>query len=133
MNDNITLEDGTKGYSAVDTPTKTELASGVDHYAVTAGQLEIGYDMVKIGKMTRPEIDALIAERVPGLEKDPHLVKINDASFDGEFFIRNQCRITRGVARAPAPGMVCRDALYAQIGAAQWITYAIRVRPWKQT
>ena len=54
--DNITLEDGsgdtgsiamesgTGSYSAVNTPTKTELSGGTDDYAVTAGEIESGYE-----------------------------------------------------------------------------------------
>ena len=53
--DNIELEDGTDGdnhiamesgtgsYSALNTPTKTELSGGTDDYAVTAGELETAY------------------------------------------------------------------------------------------
>ena len=37
------MESGTGSYSAVNTPTKTELSGGTDDYAVTAGELESGY------------------------------------------------------------------------------------------
>jgi len=43
VGDNITLESGTIGYSAQDTPTKSELANGTDDYSVTAGELKSGY------------------------------------------------------------------------------------------
>ena len=36
--------DTTSAYTAVDTPTATELASGTDDYAVTAGEIEKAYD-----------------------------------------------------------------------------------------
>jgi len=39
----IAMEDGTGSYSALNTPTKTELAGGTDDYAVTAGELETAY------------------------------------------------------------------------------------------
>ena len=42
--DNITLESGTSSYSALDTPTKSELSGGTDDYSVTAGELELAYD-----------------------------------------------------------------------------------------
>ena len=37
------MEDGTGSYSALNTPTKTELSGGTDDYAVTAGELETAY------------------------------------------------------------------------------------------
>ena len=39
----IAMEDGTGSYSALNTPTKTELSGGTDDYAVTAGELETAY------------------------------------------------------------------------------------------
>ena len=39
----IAMEDGTGSYSALNTPTKSELAGGTDDYAVTAGELETAY------------------------------------------------------------------------------------------
>ena len=39
----IAMESGTGSYSALNTPTKTELAGGTDDYAVTAGELETAY------------------------------------------------------------------------------------------
>ena len=42
--DRITLESGTSGFSALDTPTISELLSGTDDYSVTAGELELAYD-----------------------------------------------------------------------------------------
>ena len=39
----IAMEDGTGSYSALNTPTKSELAGGTDDYAVTAGELESAY------------------------------------------------------------------------------------------
>ena len=39
----IAMESGTGSYSALNTPTKTELAGGADDYAVTAGELETAY------------------------------------------------------------------------------------------
>ena len=39
----IEMEDGSSAYSALNTPTKTELDGGTDDYAVTAGELETGY------------------------------------------------------------------------------------------
>ena len=41
---NISLEDGTSGYSVISAPTKTELAGGTDDYALTAGEYESAYD-----------------------------------------------------------------------------------------
>jgi len=81
MNDNITLEDGTKGYSAVDTPTKTELASGADHYAVTAGQLEIGYD--RFDDPENVDVNLVLGARGGGagdtrLTLDTHVTMITD-------------------------------------------------------
>ena len=40
---NIAMESGTGSYSAVNTPTKSELSGGTDDYAVTAGELDSGY------------------------------------------------------------------------------------------
>jgi len=40
----IQLEAGGNSYAALDTPTTTNLKNGTDDYAVTAGELEIGYD-----------------------------------------------------------------------------------------
>ena len=40
---NIGMETGTGSYSAVNTPTKSELGGGTDDYAVTAGELDSGY------------------------------------------------------------------------------------------
>ena len=39
----IAMESGTGSYSALNTPTKTELSGGTDDYAVTAGELETAY------------------------------------------------------------------------------------------
>ena len=39
----IEMEDGSSAYSALNTPTKTELDGGTDDYAVTAGELDSGY------------------------------------------------------------------------------------------
>ncbi len=39
----IEMESGTSAYSALNTPTKSELAGGTDDYAVTAGELETAY------------------------------------------------------------------------------------------
>ena len=41
--DNLAMETGSGSYSALDTPTKSELGGGTDDYAVTAGELETGY------------------------------------------------------------------------------------------
>ena len=35
----IAMESGTGSYSALNTPTKSELSGGTDDYAVTAGEL----------------------------------------------------------------------------------------------
>ena len=43
--DNIDLESGVSAYVAVDTPTITNLAGGTDDYALTAGEIELGYDL----------------------------------------------------------------------------------------
>ena len=43
-NGKIQLEAGGNSYAALDTPTTTNLKNGTDDYAVTAGELEIGYD-----------------------------------------------------------------------------------------
>ena len=40
----IQLEAGGNSYAALDTPTTTNLKNGTDDYAVTAGELQIGYD-----------------------------------------------------------------------------------------
>ena len=40
----IQLEAGGNSYAALDTPTTTNLKNGADDYAVTAGELQIGYD-----------------------------------------------------------------------------------------
>ena len=39
----IEMEDGSSAYSALNTPTKSELDGGTDDYAVTAGELDTGY------------------------------------------------------------------------------------------
>ena len=39
----VVLESGTTGFSAQDTPTKSELSAGTDDYSVTAGELKSGY------------------------------------------------------------------------------------------
>ena len=39
----IAMESGSGSYSALDTPTKSELSGGTDDYAVTAGELETAY------------------------------------------------------------------------------------------
>tara|TARA_A100001011_G_scaffold41991_2_gene39681 strand:+ start:7894 stop:9993 length:2100 start_codon:yes stop_codon:yes gene_type:complete len=44
QNDNITLETGTAAYSDLTSPTATNLQSGADDYAVTAGEIETAYD-----------------------------------------------------------------------------------------
>ena len=36
------METGTGSYSALNTPTKSELSGGTDDYAVTAGEIETG-------------------------------------------------------------------------------------------
>ena len=41
--DNLAMETGTGSYSALNTPTKSELSGGTDDYAVTAGEIESGY------------------------------------------------------------------------------------------
>ena len=41
--DNLAMETGSGSYSALNTPTKSELDGGTDDYAVTAGELETGY------------------------------------------------------------------------------------------
>ena len=41
--DNLAMETGTGSYSALNTPTKSELSGGTDDYAVTAGEIETGY------------------------------------------------------------------------------------------
>ena len=43
-NGKIQLEAGGNSYAALDTPTTTNLKNGTDDYAVTAGELQIGYD-----------------------------------------------------------------------------------------
>jgi len=43
-NGKIQLEEGGNSYAALDTPTTTNLKNGTDDYAVTAGELQIGYD-----------------------------------------------------------------------------------------
>ena len=43
-NGKIQLEAGGNSYAALDTPTTTNLKNGADDYAVTAGELQIGYD-----------------------------------------------------------------------------------------
>ena len=40
---NIAMETGSGSYSALNTPTKSELSGGTDDYAVTAGEIESGY------------------------------------------------------------------------------------------
>ena len=40
---NLAMETGTGSYSALNTPTKSELSGGTDDYAVTAGEIESGY------------------------------------------------------------------------------------------
>ena len=40
----IEMEDGSSAYSALNTPTKSELDGGTDDYAVTAGELDSGYE-----------------------------------------------------------------------------------------
>jgi hypothetical protein len=44
-NDRVSLETGSFSYTAVDTPTATNLSGGTDDYAVTAGELRLAYDL----------------------------------------------------------------------------------------
>jgi hypothetical protein len=45
--DKVQGETGATAYAALDTPTNTILKNGTDDYAVTAGELQIGYDEFK--------------------------------------------------------------------------------------
>ena len=80
-NGEITLESGTFGYSAVDTPTKTEFSGGVEDYSVTAGELKSAYE--KFGDAESVDVNLIlggpssgIADTVVGM--DAHVSMITD-------------------------------------------------------